>query len=210
MAFDWASERSAPAVRRATKADIDGMAGVLARAFEQDPNWEWFMPDETSRVARLQVMFAAYAHHIALRYGTDCFTTDGYAGASLWVAPGHGKMSAEDTVRTLPAWVRAIGWRNLLRAQRGLASFDAVHPHERHYYLPFVGVLPEAQGHGLGTALVMPVLEKCDRDDIPAYLEATSEDSRRCYERLGFETRSEEHIAGDGPVFFPMWRNPAS
>jgi ribosomal protein S18 acetylase RimI-like enzyme len=208
MASD-SPDRPLPAVRRATKADVAGTSEALARAFERDPNWAWFLPDEASRVARLRLVFASYARHIALRHGNDCFTTDGYAGAALWVPPGHGKMSARDTLRTFPDWIRAIGWRELLRAQRGLASFAAVHPHEQHYYLPFVGVVPEAQGQGLGTALIMPVLDKCDRDNVPAYLEATSEDSRRCYERLGFETRSEERIAGDGPVFFPMWRTPS-
>lgn len=188
---------------------MDGVAGALARAFEHDPVWEWFISDVASRVARLRLMFSTYARQIALRYGDDCFTVDGYLGAAIWVPPGHGKMSAGDTLRTLPDWIRVIGWRDLLRAQRGLASFDAVHPHERAHYLPFVGVTPEAQGRGLGTALITPMLDKCDRDNVPAYLEATSEDSRRCYERLGFETRSEERVAGDGPVFFPMWRDPA-
>jgi hypothetical protein len=32
-----------------------------------------------------------------------------------------------------------------------------------------------------------PVLEVCDRDWIPAYLEATSEDNSRLYLRNGFE-----------------------
>jgi hypothetical protein len=53
-----------------------------------------------------------------------------------------------------------------------------------------------------------PVLAKCDRERVPAYLEATSSDSRRCYERVGFQAQSEERLAGDGPPFFPMWREP--
>ena len=174
-----------------------------------DPVWQWFIPDAATRERRLERMFAAFTRSIYLRHGDDCFTTDGYTGAALWAPPGHGEMSGGDTVRILPAWVRVIGLPNLLRAQRGVASFDAVHPHERHYYLPFVGVVPEAQGAGLGTALMLPVLDKCDREGVPAYLEATSKGSRRCYERIGFETLSEQRVAGDGPEFFPMWRPPS-
>jgi GNAT superfamily N-acetyltransferase len=73
-------------------------------------------------------------------------------------------MSAADVLRILPGWTKAIGWRELFRAKRGVDSLEKVHPHKQHFYLPFVGVAPESQGRGLGTALMGPVLEKCDRE----------------------------------------------
>lgn len=197
-----------PPVRQASARDVEGMARSLARAFYDDPVWMWFMPDDATRMQRLEGMFATFTRKLYLRHGADCYTTDGYGGVALWEPPGHEKMSTTDTLRILPGWTSAIGWRQLLRAQRGVVSFDKVHPHERHYYLPFVGVLPESQRRGLGTALLGPVLEKCDRERVPAYLEATNVGSRRCYERVGFQIRSEERVADDGPPFFAMWRDP--
>jgi GNAT superfamily N-acetyltransferase len=191
-------------------ADVQGMAQTLARAFYEDAVWKWFMPDDATRADRLERVFATFTRSVYLRHGSDCYTTDAYEGAALWAPPGHGHMSGGDILRIGPGWTKAIGWRDLLRAKRGVDSLENVHPHDEHYYLPFVGVAPEFQGRGLGTALMHPVLEKCDRERIPAYLEATSVDSRRCYERIGFQTRSEEVLAGDGPPFFPMWRNPAT
>jgi ribosomal protein S18 acetylase RimI-like enzyme len=190
-------------------AEISEVARTLARAFYADLVWKWFIPDDERRAAGLERVFATFTRHIYLRHGRDCYASDGYDGAALWAPPGNEHMSAGDTLRIVPGWTRAIGWRDLLRAQRGVASFEKVHPHERHYYLPFVGVVPESQGRGLGSSLMQPVLERCDRERIPAYLEATSTDSQRCYERLGFETRSEQRVAGVGPSFFPMWRQPA-
>lgn len=168
------------------------------------------MPADATRAQRLERMFATLARKVYLRYGNDCYTTDGHDGAALWVPAGPGKLSIGDMVRVLPGWIKAIGWRDLLRAQRGLDSFEKVHPAEPHYYLAFVGVNPELQRCGLGTALVRPVLEKCDREQTPAYLEATSIGSRTCYERLGFLTRTEEHLPAEGPPFWTMWRPPAS
>jgi ribosomal protein S18 acetylase RimI-like enzyme len=196
-------------VRKATGSDVDEMARTLARAFYGDAVWKWFMPDDATRARRLERMFATFARRVYLHHGSDCYTTNAYDGAALWATPGHEHMSARDIFRILPGWTKAIGWRELLRAKRGVDSLDKVHPHERHYYLPFVGVAPESQGKGLGTALMKPVLEMCDRERVPAYLEATSVGSQRCYQRVGFETRSEEHVAGDGPPFFAMWREPA-
>jgi RimJ/RimL family protein N-acetyltransferase len=182
------------------------MAGALARAFRDDVFWKWFMPDDATRESRLERMFDTLTRRVYLRHGDDCYTTDAYDGAALWAPPEHAHMSTGDSLRVLPGWVKALGLRHLARSQRGVASLDKVHPHERHYYLPFVGVIPEAQGRGLGTTLLRPVLDKCDRERIPAYLEATSTGSRRCYERAGFEVRSEERLPGDGPPFWPMWR----
>jgi GNAT superfamily N-acetyltransferase len=47
----------------------------------------------------------------------------------------------------------------------------------REPHLRDVGVLPEAQGKGLGRALMAPTLECCNRDGLPAYLETSSERS---------------------------------
>lgn len=197
-------------VRPLSADEVQSVARTLARAFYGDRFWKWFMPDDASRLQRLTLIFATFTRSLYLRYGNDCYTTDAHEGAALWAPPGHEELSTGDVLRVLPGWARAIGLRDLLRAKRGTDSLDKVHPHERHYYLPFVGVTPEAQGRGLGTALIRPVLEKCDREEIPAYLEATSTGSRRCYGRVGFEIRSEERLAGDGPPFWPMWRSPAS
>jgi hypothetical protein len=52
-----------------------------------------------------------------------------------------------------------------------------------------------------------PVLEICDHDRVPAYLEATSERNKALYLRHGFEVMSELKLP-DGPPMWPMWRAP--
>jgi predicted GNAT family N-acyltransferase len=50
-------------------------------------------------------------------------------------------------------------------------------------------------------------LVACDRDQQPAYLEATSPTSRSLYERYGFRALGEIR-SGDSPPLFPMLREP--
>jgi GNAT superfamily N-acetyltransferase len=45
------------------------------------------------------------------------------------------------------------------------------HPTETHWYLALLGTDPSAQGQGLGTTVLSPVLKRCDTDAIPAYTE---------------------------------------
>jgi GNAT superfamily N-acetyltransferase len=81
------------------------------------------------------------------------------------------------------------------------------HPVAPHHYLFLLGTRPAAQGRGLGSSLMAPVLQACDRDGVPAYLEATSERNKQLYTRHGFEV-TDEIALPDGPTMWPMWRSP--
>ena len=69
-------------------------------------------------------------------------------------------------------------------------------------------MVPAAQGRGLGSALMAPVLERADRAGHPAYLEATSARNKALYERHGFHAAAPFAVAR-GPPVWPMWRDPA-
>jgi GNAT superfamily N-acetyltransferase len=88
-----------------------------------------------------------------------------------------------------------------------LGLMEEKHPLEPHYYLFLLGTRPEWQGRGLGSSLMAPVLDTCDRDRVPAYLEATSERNKQLYLRHGFEVTDEIPLP-KGPTMWPMWRSP--
>ena len=90
---------------------------------------------------------------------------------------------------------------------RYLLAIEKAHPKEPHWYLMAVGVVPEAQGQGRGAALLEPVLRRCDDERLPAYLEASTADNARLYERLGFESREEVEML-PGVSVRPMLREP--
>jgi len=108
------------------------------------------------------------------------------------------------------ALTTALDPRSAPRFLRLLALVESKHPGERpHWYLPALGVEPRSQGRGLGSRLMFPVLERCDLQGLPAYLEASSPRNRALYERHGFEVSEELRLPGDGPPLWLMWREPA-
>jgi GNAT superfamily N-acetyltransferase len=90
----------------------------------------------------------------------------------------------------------------------GLNAIEKKHPHEPHYYLMGLGVEPDLQGRGLGTKLMAPILERCDRDGIPAYLESSKEINVPLYERNGFKVTEQMTVPNGGPPIWLMWRDP--
>lgn len=85
---------------------------------------------------------------------------------------------------------------------------DEHHPSESCWYLPFIGVDPRCQGQGHGSRLLRQGLARCDRDHLPAYLEASSPRNRTLYERHGFTVIAEIQV-GDSPPLWPMLRHHA-
>ena len=56
-----------------------------------------------------------------------------------------------------------------------------------YYFCNIVTVLPEAQGRGVGRALMEVVLERADREGVYCYLESSRKDPNvKIYERFGF------------------------
>jgi ribosomal protein S18 acetylase RimI-like enzyme len=190
-----------PAVDVATIADRDALTATLRAAFERDPVARWFFTsDELYRsiFAPFTDAFAggAFTHRGAYH------TTD-YSGAALWLPPETGPDE--------PAMM-AIIERTLDADKRptAFAVFEQMgqnHPHEPHWYLPLIGVAPERQGHGIGSALLAASLAKCDEAGLTAYLESSNPRNIPLYLRHGFEITGEIRI-GTCPPIVPMIRRP--
>lgn len=193
-------------IRKVTEADVPRVAEALAGAFYDDPLiGHWVVRDESRRMRRLERGFELYVRRIWLRHD-ECYTTDRLIGGAMWMPPGTWHMNVLQQLWLLPPMVAALG-RDLPRLMRLLNVFEAKHPHDPHYYLPAIGVEAAWQGKGFGAALLRPILERCDREALPAYLEASSPRNRALYERHGFEV-VEETTVNDSPPFWRMWREP--
>ncbi len=195
-----------PEVVVATSADLRGVADALADAFWTDPVMSWILREEDSRSRRLARLFGVQLRGHYLPLGT-VWTTPGTAGAALWAPPGHAIIPPTTILRYLPDMIRALG-RHSLRAVRTLNHVERQHPKEAHWYLGMLGTRPAAQGKGIGSALLAPVLDRCDAEGIPAFLESSKHANIAFYGRHGFEVTGEIELPFGGPTVWPMWRNP--
>lgn len=189
--------------RVATADHAQRLSDVLAHAFYEDPIFGWMMPDERSRLRRLRRFFAIELTRVGLKLG-QVWASEDLAGASIVMPPGAWRVPP----RAALLLGTTFGLR-LPRATRLLAAVESRHPRTAHYYFADIGVLPTMQGRGIGSALMRPTLELCDREGLPAYLEASSERSAALYERQGFRITSELRVASSPPLRL-MLRPPAT
>jgi GNAT superfamily N-acetyltransferase len=163
--------------------------------------------DDDRRERFLLGFFTLYAKAF-LRHD-ETYTTGGeVVAAALWAPPGAEPVSGEDA-EELGRLFETLAGPDASRFLDLTQLFDDHHPHGSYWYLQFMGVTPGWQGQGIGSALVAPMLERCDREGVRGYLDATSERNKRLYERHGFEAK-DPFAAPGGPPLWPMWRQPAS
>lgn len=178
---------------------------MLTRAFADDPVARWSCPREELRPWMLERFHAARNRQM-LRAG-EIWMTAGGESAAVWAAPDRWRSSPADDLRFSRAMLRPALLRRAPLVAYGLLGLERRHPpRPPHWYLATLGTDPAAQGRGLGTAVLDPVLAECDRDGVGAYLESSKERNLDYYARFGFRVTEEVRLPR-GPRTWLMWRD---
>ncbi|MCU1592398.1 MAG: acetyltransferase [Frankiales bacterium] len=188
-------------------ADPRIAGAVLGRAFMTDPVFGWLLHGRTGLQQRLTLVFESFAAGALPKQDAQVLVTEERTAASIWLPPGHWKTSTADLVRQGPKFVRGLGSRTP-RALGLLTRIEKHHPAEPHWYLEAIGTVPEARGQGIGPRVLLPVLDRCDAEGVPAYLESSNPRNIAFYERHGFVKRPLFPLPDGCPVITPMWRDP--
>lgn len=184
------------------------ISSMLARAFANDPLLSWVVLDPARRPAALEWLFGCVTRY-ALAQGI-VYTTPDCAGAACWLPPGGVRMLGWDLVRY--GFVAApfqLGWQGYRRLDTNQRVTQKLH-HSAitglHWYLFTLGVSPNSQGSGLGSALLEPILDAATKQDLPIYLETHHAANVRFYQNRGFRLLAQAEVTPDGPTVWSMLR----
>jgi ribosomal protein S18 acetylase RimI-like enzyme len=191
-------------VRRVTRDDVKPLAAALARAFQDDPVAVYIFPVAARRPRGLERFFRLQLGRTFLRRG-EAWTTADLQGGAFWLRPSSPRPGLRDLFEQIPM-VPLLG-RRLLPTLRLIGLMEQHHPKLPHWYLGTLGTDPPFQGRGVGSALLRPVLERCDEEGVPAYLESSNVHNVPFYRRHGFDVTKELQVP-DGPTLWLMWREP--
>ncbi|HET7345792.1 MAG TPA: GNAT family N-acetyltransferase [Acidobacteriaceae bacterium] len=193
--------------------DVPAAVDVIAAALRDEPGFASVIPDTQQRAAVMHT-FLGLLLRDALPLGNVWVARIGgkIIGTAIWYAPGDYPMTVWRNLRMVPGMLPLVRFgfgtmRGLMQMGENVSSHF---PEQPCWYLAALGVAPEHQGAGAGSALMDTVLEEIDRRGEPAYLETSVERNVRFYQRLGFEIREPAiRIAPPpGPTHWTMWRVP--
>ncbi|GHF19472.1 GCN5-like N-acetyltransferase [Kordiimonas sediminis] len=182
--------------------DAGALGAIIAESFADDPVNSWVFQNKKA----LEPFFTAVATKLYVKHGF-CHIHDDGLGAALWLS--------DKTRKHIPLWnsldilaniIRYSGFSALKRGMMLDAAMDKVRPVQPHYYLFAIGAVPEAQGRGVGSALLREGLRLADADEMPVYLESSKKNNVPFYQRFGFEVMDTLEPGADCPPLWPMWR----
>ncbi len=188
---------------------VERATTTLERAFSTDPMFTWIFPDPTRRSRSLRRLNRVPLEY-GLRYGHVTQYDAGMAVA-VWIPPGRtitvGGM-VRSGILTVPFRVGFRPFAKFMGANEIMERIHKKYVPEPHWYLMIVGVDPELQGRGLGTALVKEGLARADQANCPCYLETSEERNLAFYERHGFVVVETATLGDGGPTGWAMRRDP--
>ena len=195
-----------PTVRRQISQD-DLLAKVLGRAFHDEPNFTYVLPDERGRRKVLPTFFLE-AIRAARIYG-QIDVTPAIDRAALWICPAR-QLAFAQMVRTRTAAMSFKLGKGFKRYLKVASSVEEVHDRlvrEPHWYLIALAMEPTQPERSIGSAVLGPGLARADSDGLLCYLETFQEAHLQFYEGHGFRIADAGCIP-NGPNFWAMIRTP--
>ncbi|AWN22494.1 N-acetyltransferase [Deinococcus irradiatisoli] len=197
--------RVLPFVRPAASQDVPQAVQTLAAAFADYP-WTRHTVAADRHVWRIERLQELFLTRFGLPYGRVWVTGDVRAVA-VWTTPDTAPpASLGEELDPLVAELTGDRADVSARAEALMAPHRPAGP---AWTLQTVAVHPEAQGRGLGSAVLRPGLEAAAQAGLPAYLETSSERNVRFYERLGFAVTARVTLPEGGPLTWSMVRAPS-
>ncbi|MFP4416313.1 MAG: GNAT family N-acetyltransferase [Chitinispirillaceae bacterium] len=188
------------------KKNIGKASEVLADAFKHDPVWLKLFEGQKKFDEKFRAFFEIPVRY-CMKYGEVYATSENLEGIAAWI-PGH--------LADMPLWRIIVsgaigpGLRMGKRPSKKInPSFELLqkdrkkHMNGRPYiYLQIVGVATRYQRQGYGGKLIRALLQKCEREKLPIYLETETEENVKMYNRYGFKVLQEIVLPDFG---LPMW-----
>lgn len=204
-----------PPAHDVVRLDRSGYARArtaLGRAFFDYTLMVYALPDARRRAPGVTALYAGLLSD-CFRNGEVYVTRDG-SGVACWLPAERANAGFWRQVRAgMLSVPLKFGWKafgRLLPYDEMTRKLHHQHASMPHWYLSAIGVEPERQGQGVGSALMRPILDRADAQGVACYLETHREGNVRLYQRHGFEVVCRADVPGHAVPIWAMLRKPAA
>ncbi|MBE2267137.1 MAG: GNAT family N-acetyltransferase [Anaerolinea sp.] len=196
--------------RTISMTEYDRVIEVLATAFENDPLWQYLVPDLARRRIVIRKFFRV-GFRLSVAAGQAYGVGEPLTGVAVWSLPQRQRANPLIVLNgDLLALIFSSGVGAIAKAAPIFSQFDRLHttyaPEQPQYYLNSIGVLPEAQGKGLASQLIKPFLEQADKEGLSAYTETMTPSNVPIYEHYGFKVMEEYRVPQTDLAIWSLYR----
>jgi len=175
-------------MKKARAEDKPLVVAILSKSFNENQSVNYIVKQDHKRESRLKELMA-YSFEICYHYG-EVYLSDDNTGCALVLYP-ETKSILKTISLDLRLLIKCIGIENAGKAMKRESLIKGQYPKEPIYYLWFIGVLPDQQHKGVGTSLMLSVLDDARRQSKPVYLETSTVRNITWYQNFGFTIYNE-------------------
>jgi ribosomal protein S18 acetylase RimI-like enzyme len=191
--------------------DVEAAAQIISKAFMDDPLTSFMLPFRRTREKTLYKFFRAYGE---INIKNDCGYGSGspLQGVAYWKSPQQENLSI--SVKSLTLFlpllftIYPIGYFRAKAILQIIEELHKKHADEPHYYLDNIGVLPAAQGKGIASKLIRPILHMADSQKAIAYTDTFTRANVALYEHFGFQCVEQRLDTRTGITVYALRRQP--
>lgn len=172
-------------MRRATVNDRQLVIDILKKSFGDNKSVNYVVKQDQKREDRIKGLME-YSFDLCNAFG-EVWMSEDLQACALILFPDKKKTSVKTILWDLKLALSVIGLDRLSTVLKRESMIKTQHPKEPFAYLWFIGVNPSKQGRGIGSAFIQEVIDKCEKDQRPIYLETSMERNLPFYQKFGFE-----------------------
>lgn len=173
----------------ASRKDKSLVIDILARSFDDNRSVNYILPQDGRRQQRIRHLMD-YSFEVCYRYGKVHLSNDKRACA-LVLLPDRQKTTPATVLLDVKLILRAVGLSRLRRTLHRENAIEKLRPKQPLYYLWFIGVVPEAQGKGVGRTLLGELAAEAARERRTLCLETSTPQNVPWYQKAGFTKYNE-------------------
>lgn len=157
---------------------------LLCQAFDGNPSVNYIIKQDRRRQERIKALME-YSFDTCLSSG-EIWLSDNLNGCALFLYPNAKRTTLKSIYRDVQLIFKSIGIKRISLALKREGRINAIRPKIPCIYLWFIGVRPQVQQKGIGSALLKNVIGHAEKLQLPVYLETSILQNLPWYEQFGF------------------------
>jgi len=171
---------------KADKIHKQQVIEILSECVENNKSINWIVKQDSKRKERIRDLMD-YSFEACIESG-QIYLTENLTGAIICSNSDDKLPILEEAYLTAQLVWKVIGIDGIGKALRRENYINQYHPQDEEFlYIWFIGLKKSEQGKGAGSAMLQEILNMSNKEQLPIYVETSTEKNLHFYKKHGFE-----------------------
>jgi len=188
-------------VIKAGKIHKEKVIEILYECFEKNKSVNWIVKQDSKKKERIRDLMD-YSFEACIEIG-EIYLTENLTGVIIFSNSDDKLPILEEAYLTVRLIWKVTGIVGIGKALQREKYINRFHPQDEEFiYIWFLGLKKTEQGRGVGSKMLQEVINKSNNEQLPIYLETSTEENLKFYKKHGFEVY---HISPEDVFGFKLY-----